>query len=67
MRYFAQITDGIVARVIVATDAAWCTEHLGGTWVETFLDGLFRGKYAAIGDTYDAVADKFLPQDEEET
>jgi hypothetical protein len=34
-RYFAQVTDGIVSRVVVCDDPAWLTSRLGGTWVET--------------------------------
>ena len=35
MSYFAEVDNGIVQRVVVASSAEWCVEHLGGTWVET--------------------------------
>ena len=34
-RYFAQIADGLVTRVIVANSKEWCESRLGGTWIET--------------------------------
>ena len=34
-RYFAQIADGLVTRVIVANSKEWCESRLGGTWEET--------------------------------
>lgn len=33
-RYFAQINNGIVQRVIVAHTKEWCEQNLGGVWVE---------------------------------
>ena len=35
MSYFAEVDNGIVQRVVVASSVEWCIEHLGGTWVET--------------------------------
>ena len=35
---------------------------LAGEWKQTSYNGNFRGKYAGIGDTYDAVNDVFIPQ-----
>lgn len=55
-RYFAQINNGIVQRVIAAHTKEWCEQNLGGVWVETFMDK----KYAGIGDTYDEVKDRFI-------
>ena len=71
MAHFAQITaDNIVSDVIIVADADAPTEIEGqsfiaslgiaGQWIQTSLDGLFRGKYAGIGDTYDAVNDVFV-------
>jgi len=60
MKYYAEIIDGKVARVIVADTQEWCEKNLGGTWVETNLEGTIRGKYAGIGDTYDAATDTFI-------
>ena len=36
------------------------TLKLGGVWKQTSYNGNFRGKYAGIGDTYDAVNDVFV-------
>jgi len=33
---------------------------LAGEWKQTSYNGNFRGKYAGIGDTYDAVNDVFV-------
>jgi hypothetical protein len=47
MRYFAEIRNNEVVRVIVAEDISFCTDVLGGEWVETFKgrDGeRFAGK-----------------------
>lgn len=41
-RYFAEIQDGIVTRVIVAKSQEWCEQRLGGTWIET------RDPYAEV-------------------
>ena len=65
MTYMAEIIFGKVSRVIVVKDAAWASENLGGTWVETKPDGSIRGKFAAIGDSYDPVSDSFESPEEE--
>lgn len=36
------------------------TLKLGGEWKQTSYNANFRGKYAGIGDTYDAVNDVFV-------
>ena len=33
---------------------------LDGTWVQTSYNANFRGKYAGIGDTFDAELDEFV-------
>ena len=33
---------------------------LGGTWIQTSYNGNFRGKFAGIGDIYDAENDVFI-------
>jgi hypothetical protein len=64
MAHFAQINlDNIVTDVIIVADADAPDEVAGqtfiaslgidGTWIETSLEGAYRGKYAAIGDTWD--------------
>lgn len=61
--------DGIVQEVIVIPymedDDAKVTEYcnsigLDGTWLDTSYVGARRGKYAGIGDRYDADLDKFV-------
>lgn len=67
MAHFAKIEDGIVTQVVVvdneheANGEAYLNSlGLDGTWVQTSYNGNIRGKYAAIGDTYDSVADVFV-------
>jgi hypothetical protein len=71
----ARIEDGIVREVIVIPymddDDAKVTEYcnsigLAGTWLDTSYIGARRGKYAGIGDRYDADLDEFVsPQADE--
>lgn len=65
----ARIDDGIVREVIVipycndddATITAYCNGiGLAGTWLDTSYIGARRGKYAGIGDRYDAEVDEFV-------
>lgn len=58
-KYFAQIENNIVTQVIVARQDF--VDALGGTWVETAIDGSLRKNYAGIGFTYDANRDAFIP------
>lgn len=67
MAHFAKIEDGIVTQVVVVDNEheANGEEYLNslgldGQWVQTSYNGNIRGKYAAIGDTYDSVADEFV-------
>jgi hypothetical protein len=67
MAHFAKIVDGIVENVVVVDN-----EHeaegedylhslgLEGTWIQTSYNGNIRGKYAALGDTYNAEQDIFV-------
>jgi hypothetical protein len=59
MIYAAQIIDGIVIRVLVVPSIQWCEQNEGGEWIETYYNGSQRGKYAGIGDIYDADLDEF--------
>ena len=73
MAHFAEIIDGIVARVIVVNNAdtaqggvedgaigvAFCHNLLGGEWVQTSYNNNIRYNYAGIGYTYDTVLDAF--------
>lgn len=71
----ARIEDGIVREVIVIPymddDDAKVTEYcnsigLAGTWLDTSYIGARRGKYAGVGDRYDADLDEFVsPQADE--
>ena len=65
----AKIENGIVTQVIViphqddddAAITAYCNSiGLDGTWLDTSYLGSRRGKYAGIGDTYDADLDEFV-------
>lgn len=77
MAHFARIENGIVREVIVvsnddapdeATGLAFIASiGLSGDFVQTSYNANFRGKYAGIGDTYDAVNDVFVaPQNGEQ-
>ena len=68
MAHFAEIDgNNIVQRVIVvpnaheANGAQWCTDLLGGTWVQTSYNATIRKNYAGIGFTFDPVRDAFIP------
>ena len=66
----AKIENGVVTQVIVIPRqeddrddliTAYCNGiGLVGTWVDTSYLGARRGKYAGIGDTFDAEADEFV-------
>jgi len=69
MAHFAEIDkDNKVVRVIVVPDEFekkgqdYCakTLKLGGTWIQTSYNHKIRGKFAGIGDTYDAKLDEFI-------
>lgn len=67
MAHFAKIEDGIVTQVVVVAneheeDGETYLNSLGleGTWIQTSYNGNFRGKFAGIGDTYDAEKDEFV-------
>lgn len=75
MAHFAKIVDGIVTDVIAVNNSdildadgneseevgkAFCTNLLGGDWVQTSYNSNFRKNYAGIGDTYDKDRDAFI-------
>ena len=70
MAHFARIENGIVREVIVVGNTDAPTETAGkafiascglaGEWVQTSYNSNFRGKFAGIGDTYDAENDVFV-------
>ena len=82
MAHFAKIDNGTVSQVIVVGNddcgggdfpasesvgqAFIASLGLAGEWKQTSYNGNFRGKYAGIGDTYDADLDEFVtPQSNE--
>lgn len=61
--------DGVVRQVVVipycndddAEITAYCNGiGLSGTWIDTSYMGSRRGKFAGVGDRYDAALDEFL-------
>lgn len=73
MSHWAELdNDNKVIRVTVGDNNdpagdegfSWLIENLGGTWVKTSYNATIRGKFAAIGDTYDPVADVFVSHEE---
>jgi len=72
MAHFAELdNNNVVLRVIVVSNndvTDLSTESEGyvanlvgsGTWKQTSYSHSFRGKYASIGDTYDANKDAFI-------
>jgi len=73
----AQIGENSIVRQVIvipylndddAEITAYCNSlGLAGTWIDTSYLGARRGKYAGIGDVYDAVNDVFVaPTIEEE-
>ena len=75
MAHFAQIENNLVTQVIVVDNSdildeqgnesevvgtQFCTDLLGGTWVQTSYNGNMRKNYAGIGNTYDATRDAFI-------
>ena len=72
----ARIEDGIVREVIVvpflddddAEITAYCNAiGLPGRWIDTSYTSARRGKYAGIGDRYDADLDQFVSPTQPET
>jgi hypothetical protein len=82
MAHFAQLdANNIVTQVVVlandfitdengneveALGVGFLSGLIGGTWKQTSYHSNIRGKYAGIGDTYDADLDEFIaPPDPE--
>jgi len=74
MAHFAKIENGIVQEVIVINNdvlldengieqeslgVQFCVETFGGEWIQTSYNAKIRGKYAGLGDTYNAELDIF--------
>ena len=82
MAHFAQVTNGIVQRVIVVSNddcgggefpesepigqAFIAAIGLTGEWLQTSYHANFRGKYAGLGDIYDTELDEFVTPTVEE-
>ena len=75
MAHFAQIENNIVLRVIVVDNSnildeqgnesesvgsQFCTDLLGGTWVQTSYNSNMRKNYAQEGDTFDSIRNAFI-------
>lgn len=67
MSHWAEIdSNNVVIRVLVGDnnepdEGQAFMESLGGTWVKTSYNGNIRKNFAAIGYSYDAERDAFIP------
>jgi hypothetical protein len=76
MAHFAQLENNIVTKVIVVNNQVildengqeseqkgidFCSNLLGGIWIQTSYNGAIRKNYAGIGYTYDEGRDAFIP------
>lgn len=61
-RYYAEIVDGVVVRVVVCDDPDWLASRVPGNWVETqFSDPV--AAYAGVGHGHDSASEVvFAPQ-----
>jgi hypothetical protein len=73
MSHWAELDENnIVLRVTVGDNNEpdegyqWLIDNLGGTWIQTSYNANIRGKFAGIGDIYDAVNDVFVTPELEE-
>jgi hypothetical protein len=71
MAHWAEVNENnIVLRVVVTSNdlpdegESWLVSRLGGTWVQTSYNASFRGKFAGVGDLYDADLDEFVTASE---
>jgi len=69
MAHFAQLDNNNKVINVLVTDNndpngdegyQWLLDNLGGTWVKTSYNSNIRGKFAGLGDTYDADNDVFV-------
>lgn len=75
MAHFAQLENNIVTKVIVVANQDildengqeseqkgidFCSNLLGGTWLQTSYNGRIRKNYAGVGYTYDEGRDAFI-------
>ena len=76
MAHFVRLENGVVVQGIVVADKdtadeygvekeelgiAFCSNLLGGTWIQTSYNARIRKNYAGIGYTYDETLDAFIP------
>ena len=76
MAHFAKLENNVVKQVIVVSNQdildeqgqeseekgiAFCSNLLGGTWLQTSYNGKIRKNYAGVGYTYDEALDAFIP------
>jgi hypothetical protein len=74
MAHYAELDlNNRIIRVIVipneidtseSAGQAYCQQLLGGRWIKTSYNATIRGKFASIGDLYDAVTDEFKSGEE---
>jgi hypothetical protein len=75
MAHFAQLENNIVTNVIVVANETiidengneseqkgkdFCSNLLGGTWIQTSYNSNFRKNFAGVGCTYDETLDAFI-------
>jgi hypothetical protein len=75
LAHFAQLENNIVTKVIVVANQDildengqesepkgidFCSNLLGGTWLQTSYNARIRKNYAGIGYTYDETLDAFI-------
>jgi len=75
MAHFAKLENNVVKQVIVVSNQDildeqgqeseqkgidFCSNLLGGTWLQTSYNGKIRKNYAGIGYTYDEGRDAFI-------
>ena len=70
MAHFAKVENGVVREIIVIGNDDAPTEEAGqafiasigldGDWVQTSYNHNIRGRFAGIGDIYDAELDEFV-------
>lgn len=75
MAHFAKLKNNKVIEIIVVNNSIllneegtesealgiqFCSNLLGGTWIQTSYSGSFRKNFAGIGYTYDANLDAFI-------
>jgi len=63
MSHFAKIDSNNIVENVIVAEKDFINSGLVGDeflWIQTSYNGNFRGKYAAIGDTWDKVNEVFI-------